>query len=103
MKNITPIEAAQVLKEDTGAVLVDVRTPSEVTEVSISGTKNIPLDELPLRLDELKDFSNVLFICRSGGRSLSAAAIAESAKLQNVMNVSGGIIAWMQAGLPVNR
>ena len=77
MKNITPTEAAQVLKEDMGTVLVDVRTPTEVAEVSISGTKNIPLDELPSRLDELKDFSSILFICRSGGRSVTAAAIAE--------------------------
>lgn len=103
MKNITPIEAAQVLKEDSGTVLVDVRTPSEVAEVSISSAKNIPLDQLSSQIEELKKYSNVLFICRSGGRSMSAAMIAESLKLPVVTNVMGGIMAWMQAGLPVKR
>lgn len=103
MKNITPVEVVQILKKDKGAVLVDVRTPGEVAEVSILGATNIPLDELPSRLDELKDFSSIFFICRSGGRSVSAATIAESAKFPNVTNVLGGIMAWMQAGLPVNH
>lgn len=103
MKNITPLEAANILKEDKGAILVDVRTYGEVAEESIPGAKHIPLDELSSRLDEIENFSTLLFSCRSGGRSAVAASIAESAKLPGVMNVTGGIMAWMKEGLPVVR
>ena len=101
MKNITPLDAAQILKEEKSAILVDVRTYGEVAEESIPGAKHIPLDELPSRLDEVENFSTLLFLCRSGGRSAVAASIAESAKLSGVMNVTGGIIGWMSSGLPV--
>lgn len=101
MKNITPIEATKILKEDTGAILVDVRTYGEVAEEAVPGAKHIPLDELSGRLDEIENFSSLLFMCRSGGRSASAAAMVEAAGFPNVMNVSGGIIAWAGAGLPV--
>lgn len=103
MKNITPLDAVNILKEDKGAILIDVRTDDEVAEVSVPGAKHIPLDELPSRLDEIENFSSLLFLCRSGGRSVSAAMIAESAKLPGVMNVMGGIIGWAGAGLPIVR
>ncbi|MEK7460015.1 MAG: rhodanese-like domain-containing protein [Patescibacteria group bacterium] len=103
MKNITPAEADKILKEDKNAILVDVRTKDEVSEISVPDAKHIPLDELAGRLGEIKNFSHVLFLCRSGGRSAEACSIAESAGFSNVMNVAGGIIAWEKAGLLVAK
>ena len=103
MKNITPAEADKILKEDKSAVLVDVRTKDEVSEISVPDAKHIPLDVLAGRLGEIKNFSNVLFLCRSGGRSTEACSVAESSGFPSVINVAGGIIAWEKTGLPVAR
>ena len=103
MKIITPFEASELIRKDGGVALIDVRTPAEVAEVSVPGAILIPLDQLASRLHELAGYSTLLFMCRSGGRSASAAALAESAKLPGVMNVMGGIIGWISAGLPVAR
>lgn len=103
MKNITPAEANKILRNDKNAVLIDVRTKDEVSEIFVLGAKHIPLDELSGRLGEIKNFSSVLFLCRSGGRSAEACSIAESAGFPSVINIAGGIIAWEKVGLPVMR
>ncbi len=58
-----------------GALLVDVRTPAEYAEGHVSGAVNIPLDELPDRLDELPTTGPIVVYCRSGNRSAQATSI----------------------------
>jgi rhodanese-related sulfurtransferase len=101
MKTITPLEAAELLKKDSNAVLIDVRNPAEVAEVSVPGAMLIPLDQLSLRIRELEGKTPLLFMCRSGGRSSVAASIAEKAGLRDVHNVTGGITLWESSGLHV--
>lgn len=63
---------------DKGALVVDVRTPNEYEKRHFPGAVNIPIDSLPLRVDELgsKDKQIILY-CQSGGRSLRAKTFLE--------------------------
>ena len=62
-----------------GARLVDVRTPQEFASGHLEGAVNIPLDQLPNRLDELDREGQVVVYCHSGNRSASAARTLERA------------------------
>ncbi|MDX6327364.1 MAG: hypothetical protein QOK15_3718 [Nocardioidaceae bacterium] len=82
-----------------GALLVDVRTPQEYAEVHVAEAVLLPLDELPVRLAELDKEQPLYVICRSGHRSAAVCAALEPLGYDAV-NVAGGTIAWIRAGLP---
>lgn len=62
----------QIIRERQGSI-VDVRTPAEFRGGHAQGSINIPLNELPQRLEELKGLQQPLVLCcASGGRSAQA-------------------------------
>ena len=70
-----------------GAVVVDVRTASEFKGGHFKGAKNIPLDEIQSRLDEVGERSALIVLhCHSGMRSASALRILTAAGFTNVLN-----------------
>lgn len=85
-----------------GAPLIDVREPDEFAEVRAGGAVLLPLGQLADRLDEVPRGRTVYVICRSGARSLRAAELLVAHGLDAV-NVAGGTLAWVDAGLPVER
>ncbi len=84
----------KTLKEavkESDTVFVDVRTKSEFNSGHIPGAKNIPLDELMGRLDELDGIRGPLVLyCRSGNRSGMALHMLREAGWDNLYN-GGGI------------
>ena len=90
-----PDEAATKLKGNRNLILLDVRTPKERKEQSIKGSIHIPLYELGTRSDELLKYKDkeIICYCRSGNRSLTAAAKLKK-KGFNSANLKGGIIRW---------
>lgn len=87
--------------------LIDVRTPVEFREVHVAAARNIPLDQLDpaaLMKSRLTPGNEPLyFICRSGGRGQQACEMLAKAGFPNVVNVEGGMMACVEAGLPVVR
>jgi len=77
-------------KIQTGARLVDVRTPEEYKDGSYPGAINIPLAVLLVRSHELepKDKPIVLF-CASGARSGHGARLLKQAGFKDVINAGG--------------
>lgn len=66
-----------------GAIIVDVRTPREFNAGHIKGSKNIPLELLKGRLQELKKFHKpIITVCQSGMRSSTAKSFLQSQGLQ---------------------
>lgn len=50
--------------------IIDVRTPGEFMGGNVSGSINIPLNEITLRLEEIKKMNQpIILCCASGGRS----------------------------------
>jgi phage shock protein E len=72
------------------ASIVDVRTPSEFGDGHYPGAINIPLNELPQRLDEFKDMKKpIVAYCRSGARSSMAVSLLKQNGLNEVYNGGG--------------
>jgi len=96
-------QAAQLQSE--GVLLLDVRNQDEFDEVHAKGAKLIPLPQLQFRLNEIVQYKNkpVEVICHSGRRSARAVDILRKAGFTDVANVEGGTVAWVEAGLPVER
>jgi rhodanese-related sulfurtransferase len=77
---------------DPATQLIDVRQPDEVAAGGLPGAVNIPLDELPSRIDELDPQRRTVMLCRSGARSARAADYLVDAGFTNVVNLDGGMI-----------
>jgi len=77
----------------TGGQLVDVREPSEFAAGTLPGATNIPLGELPARLQDLDRTRRVVLLCRSGGRSANAAEFLSGSGFADVVNLVGGMLA----------
>lgn len=93
----TPTDAHQ---RDTSTVLLDVREPDEWAAGHAPDACHVPLGDLdPAGLPAA---STVLCICRSGGRSAKATEALRAAGI-DAANVTGGMTAWAEAGLPVIR
>jgi len=71
------LEDADKLPRDGSVTLLDTRTVAEYSQGHIDGFKNIPVDELRERLDEVEKGKPVFVICQSGLRSYIASRILE--------------------------
>ena len=91
MKEYTPTEVKNLLNR--GINLIDVREVKEVAEGKIPGAIHIPLGVLEFRIHELDKSKEYILICRSGGRSAQAARLLEN-NGYNVINMTGGMLAW---------
>ena len=87
------------------ALVVDVREPNEFAAGHVLGAKNVPLARLDASGAELaKRKERPLIVCCDGGeRSAKALAVLKKQGFTRVANLSGGIAAWQQAGLPVEK
>ena len=100
---LSAVEAQERIKnEGKNLFLLDVRQPEEYKQGHIAGSKLIPLGELSNRLKEIPQDKEILCICRSGSRSSMAASQLAQAGYK-VINLSGGIMAWSAAGLPMKK
>jgi rhodanese-related sulfurtransferase len=85
--------------QDQGQVrVIDVRTEGELMHGKIEGALHIPLHLIPLRLTELHGDVPAVLYCRSGARSAQACAFLNAQGIGNVLNLQGGIMAWLNAG-----
>ena len=98
-RSLSPAEAAEALARGQ-LTLVDVREPAELQGGRVNGARNIPLGQLGARIGELQGGGPVAFICRSGARSARATRVAAKAGV-DAANVTGGVIGWARAGLPL--
>ena len=95
---VDPLGAQRALV--AGAVLLDVREPSEWQAGRAPGARHIPLGELAARAEEIPTGTEIVVVCRSGARSLLAAGALRAAGYP-AANLAGGMQAWELAGLPV--
>ena len=85
--------------EDGTVILIDVRGDTEWSEAYIEKAQRSFLADLPDRLSEFNGPCTLAFHCRSGARSAIAVSLAQAAGIENAINMTGGIDAWMDAGL----
>ncbi len=94
IRTLTATEVSALLKERAGqASVVDVREPREFSASHLPGAMNIPVGQLHSRIGSLPK-GRVVFVCRSGVRSLTAAALASRAGVEDIAHLEGGLLAW---------
>jgi rhodanese-related sulfurtransferase len=83
------------------AELIDVREADETAEAAIAGAHLLPMSQVGV--DAYPDFGaqKGVVICHSGVRSARIAAALAARGATGAYNLTGGIVAWIDAGLPV--
>lgn len=106
LSTLAPILDAQTvaaIKDHADVLLIDVREQVEYDAGHIPGITLIPMGEVPGRLAEIPKDKTVIITCRSGNRSSQVASYLQGQGFTNIHDLQGGIIAWQQAGLPVEQ
>ena len=100
IKQYSPVELSQRMKNNREVVLLDVRTPAERKSQSIKNSLHIPLAQLTSRINELSKFKNkeIVCCCQTGSRSISAASKLKRQGFTTA-NLKGGMVRWNAAGL----
>jgi len=79
------------------ATIIDVRTPEEFAMGRVENSKNIPLNEVPDRIEEFKAIEgDIVLCCASGNRSGQATMFLQQNGLTNVYNGGGWQMVEMQ-------
>jgi rhodanese-related sulfurtransferase len=97
--NYTPAEVAALLADDAIS-LIDVRQRYEHEAGRIAGTRLIELSDLGAEAATIDRERPVVFYCRSGSRSAMATQAFRQAGY-DAYNMSGGLLEWEAAGLPL--
>lgn len=93
-QDITAAQLESMMSDGEPLVIVDVRTAGEYQDGHIPGSVNIPLSELPTRLDELAVDVRTVCVCWSGLRSASGAQVLLDGGFTRVYNLRGGLQNW---------
>ena len=96
-------ETVAAIKDNPNVYVIDVREQWEYDEGHIPGVTLVPMGEIPARMSEIPTDKEVIVTCRSGNRSGQVADFLRQQGYDNVHNMSGGIVAWEAAGLPVDQ
>lgn len=101
---VNTLEATMLINQKDALVL-DVRESGEYAQGHILNARNIPLGELESRIKEIERYKGkpVILACATGSRSGGAAGILRKHGFTAVVNLSGGVAAWQQAGLPTEK
>lgn len=97
---------------DSDTLLIDIREPGEFLKACIPGAVHLPRGLLEFEIHNLVEHSRVaenlpdadraiVLYCGTGGRSTLAAQSIEAMGYRNVKSMSGGLVAWATAQLPV--
>ena len=96
IREIDVHELEQRLKRGDQVRLIDVREPWEAEINRIDGAELIPLADLPDRFAALDREASYVVHCKMGGRSANAVAQMQQAGFRDVVNLEGGINAWVE-------
>jgi len=99
---LTAQELSEKLKNAKRPLVIDVRQPEEYQAGHIAGAKLMPLGVIVQRMKELPKDKEIVCVCASGSRSRSATKQLISAGY-TVLDMSGGMLNWQRAGLPIKK
>ncbi|RMA60906.1 rhodanese-related sulfurtransferase [Acidovorax sp. 100] len=102
--SLTPARAVQLINREK-AVVIDVCEAEEFATGHVTGAKNVPVSQLEERLPTVvkNKALPVVLVCASGARANRAVAIAKKLGYDNAQALAGGLKAWREASLPVEK
>jgi rhodanese-related sulfurtransferase len=101
---LSPNGAVQLINREK-AVVVDVCESEEFAAGHVAGARNIPLNQLEQRLPEVvkNKALPVVLVCQTGGRAQRALGIAKTLGYDKAVVLGGGMAAWKEANLPLEK
>jgi rhodanese-related sulfurtransferase len=99
------LEVTQLLNQGANTLVLDIREGPEYTSGHVPRARHIPLGELSKRVDEIVKFKDkpVIVTCKNGSRAGAATRLLRKAGFTSVYQLKGGLAAWQQASLPVEK
>ncbi|QCC49250.1 rhodanese-like domain-containing protein [Halobellus limi] len=95
---ISPEELKRKLDGDEPVQVIDIRSPAEFASGHVPGAENVPMHELPSRVDDIEWAEEVVVACPIGQSSIQAARLIGSyegvGEETNVKSMAGGYQAW---------
>lgn len=98
MENLTQLDWSERVNNDKEAVIIDVRTTSELAAGVIRNAIHLDIMETQSFTDQVKDWDkekNYFLYCQAGGRSGSACQLMDSLGFKNTYNLQGGMMSWI--------
>jgi rhodanese-related sulfurtransferase len=94
--NMKAVEAAKILKDNSSAVVLDIRTPAEFNEGHIPNAVNIDYkaNSFDIELGKLDRDTTYVMHCRSGRRSANSFEIFKKLGFKNIIHMDDGILGW---------
>lgn len=102
--SVSPAGAVQLINREK-AVVLDVGEPHEFAQGHVAGAKNLPFGQLEEKLATLVKNKNqpIVMVCPVGARAARAAALARKQGYAQAQALAGGLRAWREASLPVEK
>jgi len=102
--SLTAANAVQLINREK-AVVIDVCEPEEFAAGHVNGAKNVPLGQLEERLPGVvkNKALPLVLVCAKGARAQRAVAVAKKLGYENAQALAGGLAAWREANLPVEK
>lgn len=94
LPEIDVLEFARMRDDEAPHFLLDVREPWEISLCAVEGSVNIPMGQIPSRLEVLPRDRPIVVLCHHGVRSQRVAAWLRQNGLPNAVNLQSGIDAW---------
>ena len=91
---IPPEEVKRLRDAGEEFAFLDCREPWEYQTAHIEGTKHIPMQDIPTRIQELDPDERIIVICHHGVRSMNVAAWLRQQGFEKAQSVAGGIDRW---------
>lgn len=93
-------EVKQMMDAKEDLILLDVRTEGEVARGKLENSINIPIDQIPAKVEGVMPDKNakIVVYCLSGSRSVFAVEFMQKLGYKNVLNMTNGILAWRAKG-----
>jgi len=91
---ISGAQVKSMQKRGDAFVLLDVREPWELEKARIEGSKDIPMGDVPSRVQELDPDAHIVVVCHHGVRSLTVTNWLRQQGFEKVQSMRGGIDGW---------
>jgi len=103
-KGVGVMQAVQLINHEK-AIVVDVCEAEEFAAGHVGNAKNVPLGQLSERLPQVAKNKNVplILVCTKGQRAQRAVGIAKSLGYEKAVALAGGLAAWREASMPVEK
>ena len=102
--DLSPTDAVMLINREK-AVVIDVGEPHEFAQGHVAGSKNLPFGQVEDKLASLvkNKAQPIILVCPVGARAARAAALAKKLGYEQARVLSGGLKAWKEASLPVEK